>query len=90
MQNWFLKEIEIRDESGQVLLFPCNKWLSKEKEDGEIARELYPLLNEENNRRPNKIREKKMTSMDEFNFDNYYNKKEKSSFSKNDRDIYYR
>jgi hypothetical protein len=25
-------------------VFPCNKWLSKNKEDGEIGRDLYPLL----------------------------------------------
>ncbi len=85
-----MKQIEVKEKSGQILVFPCNKWLSKDKEDGEIARELYPLLDEDNLRGSNKIREKHMNSINDFNFDNYYNKKEKNSLSKSDRDLYFR
>lgn len=30
-------------ENGEVTIFPCEKWLSRQKEDGEIMRVLYPL-----------------------------------------------
>ena len=43
-----MQQIEIKDSStGKLLLFPCNRWLSKDKEDGEIIRELYPQINED-------------------------------------------
>lgn len=36
----------LNTETGENTVFPCNKWLSKNKEDGEIARDLYPLMDE--------------------------------------------
>ena len=46
-KNWLLDRIEIRDPTtNQVTVFPCNRWLSKTKEDGEIARDLFPLSDE--------------------------------------------
>ena len=27
----------------QQVIFPCNKWLAKNKDDNEIARDLFPL-----------------------------------------------
>lgn len=41
----------INTETGENTVFPCNKWLSKSKEDGEIARDLYPLMEEREMRR---------------------------------------
>jgi len=39
-----LDRVEIKDpHTGRTILFPCNKWLSKDKEDGEIARDLFPV-----------------------------------------------
>ena len=29
--------------SGKKVVFQCNKWLAKNKDDNEIARDLYPL-----------------------------------------------
>ncbi len=47
MKDWFLDRIEvINTETGEHTVFACNKWLSKKKEDGEIARDLYPLMDE--------------------------------------------
>lgn len=41
----------LNTETGENTVFPCNKWLSKNKEDGEIARDLYPLMDEREMRR---------------------------------------
>ncbi len=29
--------------SNECVVFPCKQWLSKSKDDGEIARDLHPL-----------------------------------------------
>ena len=29
----------------QKVTFPCNKWFSKTRDDNEIARDLYPIIN---------------------------------------------
>jgi hypothetical protein len=42
-----LRQIEVIDtHRNNRYLLPCDKWLSREKEDKEIARELYPLIND--------------------------------------------
>ena len=39
--NWFLESVEIIDESNdEKFLFPCNRWLAKDKDDGSLVREL--------------------------------------------------
>ncbi|XP_059398613.1 lipoxygenase homology domain-containing protein 1 [Carassius carassius] len=41
--GWFLDWVEIDAPSlGQLLRFPCGRWLDKGKDDGAIARDLYP------------------------------------------------
>ncbi len=41
--GWFLDWVEIDAPSlGQLLRFPCGHWLDKGKDDGAIARDLYP------------------------------------------------
>ena len=40
-----MDKIEIKNLStDETTVFPCNRWLSKEKEDGEIARDLFPEI----------------------------------------------
>ena len=47
LKDWIIDRIEIKDPlSNKLYIFPCNKWLSKNKEDGEIGRDLYPLIDE--------------------------------------------
>ena len=39
--NWYLESVEIVDESTEEkFLFPCNRWLAKDKDDGSLVREL--------------------------------------------------
>lgn len=39
--NWFLESVEITDEStDEKFMFPCNRWLAKDKDDGSLVREL--------------------------------------------------
>lgn len=33
--------------TNEITVFPCNRWLSKDKEDGEIGRDLFPEIAEE-------------------------------------------
>ncbi|KAH9519113.1 Lipoxygenase y domain-containing protein 1 [Bulinus truncatus] len=41
--SWFLDRVEIINMASNVTtVFPCGKWLSKRKGDGQIARELFP------------------------------------------------
>ncbi|XP_056301849.1 lipoxygenase homology domain-containing protein 1-like [Danio aesculapii] len=41
--GWFLDWVEIDAPSlGQLLRFPCGRWLDKGKDDGAIVRDLYP------------------------------------------------
>lgn len=60
----------INTDTGETTVFPCNKWLSKKKEDGEIARDLYPLIDEREARR----KESRSPRRAESNYrdDNYY------------------
>ena len=40
--GWFLDRIDVRSElTGKGWSFPCNRWLDKNEDDGEIARELF-------------------------------------------------
>jgi len=40
---WFLDKVEIDCPAlGRKWLFPCNRWLSKDEDDGALERELYP------------------------------------------------
>jgi hypothetical protein len=51
-KSWLLESVEIKNgTTGQTWLFPCQKWLSKDKGDGEIARELYPTSKEDDDPR---------------------------------------
>lgn len=51
-KDWLLDRVEVVNTSTQEkTVFPCNKWLSKNKEDREIERDLYPLMDEEEKRR---------------------------------------
>ena len=39
--SWFLESVEIIDETNnENFLFPCNRWLAKDKDDGSLVREL--------------------------------------------------
>ena len=39
--SWFLESVEIIDEStNETFLFPCKRWLAKDKDDGSLVREL--------------------------------------------------
>jgi hypothetical protein len=43
-KSWLLDRIEVKNmQTGRTVVFPCNKWLARDKEDGEIARDLLPL-----------------------------------------------
>lgn len=46
----------INTDTGDQTVFPCNKWLSKNKEDGEIERDLYPLISQEELRKKSSSR----------------------------------
>jgi len=51
-KSWLVDSVEIKNgTTGQTWLFPCQKWLSKDKGDGEIARELYPTIKEDDDPR---------------------------------------
>ena len=61
-----MDRIEILNtETGENIAFPCNKWLSKNKEDGEISRDLYPQA-DENELRNNRRRSGAPPPVDEF------------------------
>jgi hypothetical protein len=39
-----LEKIEVLNmTTNHQVVFPCNKWLAKNKDDNEIARDLYPI-----------------------------------------------
>ena len=39
--NWYLENVEIVDKStDEKFIFPCNRWLAKDKDDGSLVREL--------------------------------------------------
>ncbi|CAF2821092.1 unnamed protein product [Rotaria sp. Silwood2] len=40
--SWHLEYVQIEDlQTGQIYVFPCNKWLSSTKDDRQIVRELF-------------------------------------------------
>ena len=40
---WFLDRVEVDAPSlGCKWIFPCGRWLAKDKDDGQLERELYP------------------------------------------------
>ena len=44
--GWMLDRVEITNESTkETTVFPCGKWLDKDKGDGQISRELVPRDN---------------------------------------------
>jgi len=46
-KHWLVDRVEVMDpQTNRTVVFPCNKWLSKVKEDGEIQRDLFPLVEE--------------------------------------------
>ena len=46
-KHWLVDRVEVKDpHTNRTYVFPCNKWLSKVKEDGEIQRDLFPLVEE--------------------------------------------
>lgn len=55
-------------QTGQTYVFPCQKWLSKSKEDGEIQRDLFPLTNERSASR-NSTSKSPRASVRDFGFD---------------------
>lgn len=39
--GWHLEYIDVKDETmGETFRFPCDRWLAKNKDDGQIMREL--------------------------------------------------
>ena len=45
-KSWFLDRIVVLNmTTNQQVLFSCNKWLAKNKDDNHIARDLYPINN---------------------------------------------
>jgi hypothetical protein len=39
--SWHLEYVQVEDtQTGQIYMFPCNKWLSSKKDDKQIVREL--------------------------------------------------
>lgn len=43
--GWFLDRVEVMNlGTNHCTVFPCGKWLDREKGDNEIARDLYPKL----------------------------------------------
>ena len=74
-----MRQIEVIDTSRKNrYLLPCDKWLSREKEDKEISRELYPLINDV----------EKVTSSMSFRKKNYDENYQSSSFSKDKKKLF--
>lgn len=45
--GWFVKEVEVDvPTSGKKYFFPCNRWLSQNKEDGKVVRVLSAADNQ--------------------------------------------
>lgn len=41
--GWYLDEVKVDIAShGQIIVFPCHRWLAEDEDDGLIERELYP------------------------------------------------
>ena len=46
--GWFLDKVLVDAPSlGQRVVFPCGRWLDKDKDDGQLERELFPGLDTE-------------------------------------------
>ena len=46
--GWFLDKVIIDAPSlGQKVVFPCGRWLDKDKDDGQLERELLPGVDTE-------------------------------------------
>ena len=41
--GWYLDEVTVEVPSrGEIMVFPCHRWLAEDEDDGKIERELYP------------------------------------------------
>jgi hypothetical protein len=41
--GWYLDEVTVEVPSrGELMVFPCHRWLAEDEDDGKIERELYP------------------------------------------------
>lgn len=38
-----MNDVTLEMPNGQRIIFPCNKWLAKDEDDGKLERDLYPL-----------------------------------------------
>ena len=46
--GWFLDKVIVNAPSlGQQVVFPCGRWLDKDKDDGQLERELFPGVDTE-------------------------------------------
>lgn len=46
--GWFLDKVIVDAPSlGQQVVFPCGRWLDKDKDDGQLERELFPGVDTE-------------------------------------------
>ena len=60
-----MDRVEVKDPASQrVYVFPCEKWLSKTKEDGEVARDLYPLVDADEERRASRENSRSRRELD--------------------------
>lgn len=54
--GWFVKEVEVDvPTSGKKYFFPCNRWLSQNKEDGKVVRVLSAADNQLVTYKPRKL-----------------------------------
>jgi hypothetical protein len=52
--GWYLDEVTVEVPSrGELMMFPCHRWLAEDEDDGKIERELYP--SQQNNIEQSKI-----------------------------------
>lgn len=62
--GWYLKEIEVDVPTrGKVYHFPCNRWLAKDKEDGQTVRVLSVNESEQFSYKPRKFPEIERNSL---------------------------
>lgn len=89
-KHWLVDRVEVKDtQSGQTYNFPCNKWLSKIKEDGELQRDLFPLADERSLSRGSLGRSPRGSARDMNRFDSRDGFGRGSSYDK-DRDTFER
>jgi lipoxygenase homology domain-containing protein 1 len=42
--DWFLDKVDVINmKTNQTVVFPCDRWLGKKHDDGEIQRDLFPM-----------------------------------------------